>query len=203
MNPLELAEEAKKQARIATNQFKSDNKSGPNRDPKKNGASEAVSSLQSDWTMKDKMAEEEGLRQIAAKTRAAKGGNCNEMSAVAAVVLLDHEETHPVTVVNIGGSGISVHTMVVVGAVAVGADGSLPKDMSSWGDDVAVCDPWANIACKAADYPQQWRDKMSKWSVAGKKVFIPMRGMVSPDQSMIKNAPGEFEKTAVFQTQGG
>jgi hypothetical protein len=51
-------------------------------------------------------------------------------------------------------------------------EGELPADMRLWPDDAYVCDGWANIACKARDYPQRFADKMKQWADRGKEVYF-------------------------------
>jgi hypothetical protein len=49
---------------------------------------------------------------------------------------------------------------------------SLSPDKGKWPDGVFICDPWANIACRSNDYPDEFRTKMAKWSQGGKKVWV-------------------------------
>ncbi|MEO7495762.1 MAG: hypothetical protein ABIT83_25295 [Massilia sp.] len=46
--------------------------------------------------------------------------------------------------------------------------------------DVYVCDPSSNIACKARDYPDRFKDKMQKWEGAGKLFGYHAKGFVLP-----------------------
>lgn len=40
----------------------------------------------------------------------------------------------------------------------------MSADMRQWPAHLAVCDPWANIACLAHDYPERFVAKMEKWA---------------------------------------
>lgn len=35
--------------------------------------------------------------------------------------------------------------------------------MMEWPNHLAICDPWANIACPAREYPDRFAAKMDKW----------------------------------------
>lgn len=68
------------------------------------------------------------------------------------------------------------HTATIIGVVPPEL---MQSDMTLWPSDVAVCDPWANIACLAKDYPDQFKKKMEKWE-AGKKMIQHAGQWISP-----------------------
>ncbi|MEG8063485.1 hypothetical protein G3N90_00830 [Xanthomonas hortorum pv. gardneri] len=70
------------------------------------------------------------------------------------------------------------HNAAIVGPVP--RAGTLPSDMTDWDADIYVCDPWCNIACRANDYPAEFKEKMEKWDRAGKQVCLSGTGFVSP-----------------------
>jgi len=77
------------------------------------------------------------------------------------------------------------HTILGVGEVPE----DLPVDMKEWPQDLAVCDPWANISCLARDYPDEFKNKMEKWTADGKRIFgLKNKGLISPnDPTWIQN----------------
>ncbi|MFM7131583.1 MAG: hypothetical protein ACKO0V_19710 [bacterium] len=48
---------------------------------------------------------------------------------------------------------------------------NLRSDFADWPNETYICDPWANIFCKAHAYPLEFLNKMQKWSQVGKQVF--------------------------------
>ena len=92
-------------------------------------------------------------------------GNCMEFAAVACVKLSKLQAVPNYYPVELGGGADHVF-------VAIGQDpdlhGAFPQDFANWAATAAICDPWANIACLAGDYPQAWRNKMDKWYIAGR-----------------------------------
>src|SRR5262249_2959089 len=84
---------------------------------------------------------------------------CGEL-AVVAFFFLKKENVQPVKVVQLKSPGD--HVFVVLGSPTNLAD------VDSWGSDVFICDPWANIACSSNQYKVQWLTKMTSWSAKGK-----------------------------------
>jgi hypothetical protein len=68
-----------------------------------------------------------------------------------------------------------------------------PTDFEDWAETAWICDPWANIACAARDYPQRWTQKMNKWSFQGKRL-VSRRGPFSPADRDWITAVGELRK---------
>lgn len=68
------------------------------------------------------------------------------------------------------GVGTATHVFIAVGPLATSSE--LPDAFEQWPEQIAICDPWTNISCPAREYPLRFREKMSKWSQAGKQVFI-------------------------------
>lgn len=94
-------------------------------------------------------------------------GNCYDM-AMYALARAVQAEVLPVEQIMLQGGD---HSFIALGRFdrVNGAATDLQR-WESWGGSAFVCDPWANIACAAADYPQRFDDKMRKWSREGKKV---------------------------------
>ncbi|CAN7524414.1 hypothetical protein [Duganella sp. LjRoot269] len=91
---------------------------------------------------------------------ASKGHNCFDLSLIAQDYLRSSGKQAIL-------GGTPDHVFVVVGAIE---PGPMPKDMTKWPQDLAICDPWANIACLAKDYPEKFTEKMGKWD--SKEKFI-------------------------------
>jgi hypothetical protein len=107
-------------------------------------------------------------------------GNCGELSKIA-FEFLDMHKIHPIARFCLDQPGDHVFT-------ALGSDMNDVRDFSSrvqnksllnsnlktnfndWPAEIYVCDPWANISCRASDYPLQFQQKMVKWSGDGKRV---------------------------------
>jgi hypothetical protein len=109
------------------------------------------------------------IKQVAAygkKAEAAGVGNCMEMAAVACGYLSSVKGAPAFHVCTL--SPPADHVFVVIGQDP--QKGRFPDDFSTWDDEAAVCDPWANIACLANDYPQAWDSKMEKWASRGKEI---------------------------------
>ncbi len=53
------------------------------------------------------------------------------------------------------------HLCIVLGQPST--DGKFPDEFSDWDKDAVICDVWANIVCKATDFPDVWKVKMAKW----------------------------------------
>ncbi len=63
---------------------------------------------------------------------------------------------------------LNEHLCVVLGQPSI--DGKFPDEFSEWEKDAVICDVWANIVCKATDFPKAWREKMEKWDRRGLKI---------------------------------
>jgi hypothetical protein len=95
------------------------------------------------------------------------GGNCFDM-ALYAFGLFGKWDVYPLERIDVQGGD---HSYVVVGRFDSfeGTKCNL-QDLGTWGESAYVCDPWANIACRASDYLERWNIKMSKWQDAGKLI---------------------------------
>lgn len=89
--------------------------------------------------------------------------------------------------------GDALHEVAIIGP----ASNPLPVDMTEWHPDVYVCDPWANIACSARDYPKQFEQKMKKWQDAGKLIGCPPEGFVPPNNEKWVNGVLHSKKKAL------
>jgi hypothetical protein len=89
------------------------------------------------------------------------------------------------------------HVMVVVGSF----DPALAhRPMSDWPPHLHVCDPWANIACPAPEYPRRFQDKMRKWEADGKRLLITgTTGWQSPTLHAWLRCPERIERVLIGQ----
>ena len=95
--------------------------------------------------------------------------NCGELAALACAHLSENSaKRFDFVLLEQPGD----HAFVVVGEPRPWS-GVYPSSFGKWLSDAWICDPWANLACKAVDYPVQWQDKMRKWQAAGKKLAKP------------------------------
>jgi hypothetical protein len=67
------------------------------------------------------------------------------------------------------------HVFVVLGDFPDNLDAPLGE----WSSNSFICDPWANIACRARDFHNRWQVKMAKWKREGKEVLYK-GGWVDP-----------------------
>jgi hypothetical protein len=98
-------------------------------------------------------------------------GNCGEMGAIAQNYVLREGGDAFLIAFAVPGD----HAFAVVGFQH--GDEQLP--MSQWNDEAFICDPWANIVCKPAQYLFAWKQKMRKWRTANKKIVTP-GGLIDP-----------------------
>jgi hypothetical protein len=94
-------------------------------------------------------------------------GNCFEYSSAACSIL---NAMRPKPVFDVVQMPTIDHAFVVIGGNLTADEGEYLVDMRSWDRDAAICDGWANIACWAKDYPQEWDDRMDEWNRAGLEV---------------------------------
>ncbi len=93
-----------------------------------------------------------------------RGHNCGQLLDIAKA----YGEANGWSVHGVGtGPTGELHGFAVIGL----RPEQLPDDFSQWPEDLAICDPWANIACAARDYPAAFEAKMQKWANAGKEIF--------------------------------
>jgi hypothetical protein len=91
----------------------------------------------------------------------AHAGNCFEQCAAAMIHItwkLKGADT-PFNIVTLASPGD--HAFIALGQPL--ASRIYPKDFANWDAGAVICDPWAKIACKAAEYPAKWKAKMAKW----------------------------------------
>ncbi|RZI57901.1 MAG: hypothetical protein EOP37_18300 [Rubrivivax sp.] len=92
--------------------------------------------------------------------------NCRELSLMVHTYVAHREPTVQTSTVILEID----HGAVVLGAV----DGRLRElPLAEWPTHLWICDPWANIACAARNYPQAFQDKMAKWHKDGKSIALP------------------------------
>src|SRR5262249_52273779 len=106
------------------------------------------------------------VRWEALQALQARAGNCSELSAVA-YKFLDEAGVRPLERVYLAAPGDHVFTVL-------GRDPwSDLQDVRTWGCNAFVCDPWANLAFKAKDYPTLWVSRMMEWGAKGEKLAPP------------------------------
>lgn len=91
-------------------------------------------------------------------------GNCHELAVIASNYLKAHG------VSDVGLVGIlppGDHQFAVIGLNKADVN----KPFAQWGDHVYIIDPWANILCRAKDFPFAWKQKMRKWKSDNKKII--------------------------------
>ncbi|WP_437573752.1 hypothetical protein [Sorangium sp. So ce887] len=137
----------------------------------------------------------EALCAFGARVRNEKVGNCFDLSALTVLLLSEEPGSSPGTEVDVVRLGKLLpaaedrgfrgdHAFVVLNPPPAEEDGSYPDSFDDWGDAIIV-DPWANIACRARDYPERWVAKMKKWKARGKKidtVTAKGSGLKPPDE---------------------
>ncbi len=96
-------------------------------------------------------------------------GNCNEMTKVALTLALDRQVRMAVWILSIGSPGDHVACLFNDGTTPIFANVShFTSDKSgAW-----IIDPWANIVCRATEYQQSFKMKMTKWSLNSKYVYF-------------------------------
>ncbi|WP_438033832.1 hypothetical protein [Sorangium sp. So ce204] len=153
------------------------------------------------------------IRAFGARVGQAKVGNCLELSALAIWLLSRPEEAHgaKVDMVRLGkrlptadnGDFTSGdHAFVVLNPPEADENGGYPGDFDDWGEAVII-DPWANIACKARDFPERWKEKMRKWKRKGKEIDTVTKegaGTRPPDQEPWIDGIVVFEKISVTKS---
>lgn len=103
------------------------------------------------------------IQKIIQNTIDAKGHNCSDLSH-AGIGILDAagiKDTHIVGLPDFD------HGMILIGKIP---PSGLPLDMEKWPSHLAICDPWANIACPAKEFIPAFMEKMQKWESNGKKI---------------------------------
>lgn len=102
------------------------------------------------------------------EAESARAGNCTQY-ALLAFDYLRQKDVRPVQVVQLEEPGD--HVFTIAGKIA----GEL-ANMSTWGKEVFVCDPWANIACDSRLYELFWILKMINWNADKKWVSVQLDG---------------------------
>ncbi|HEY1399799.1 hypothetical protein [Roseateles sp.] len=99
--------------------------------------------------------------------------NCDGLAAAALDMLAHRHPRLPTCSLMLGER----HALAVVGSLTP-AIASRP--MASWPAHLQVCDPWANLSCRACDYPARFTEKMRKWALHGKRIYGSAEGWHSP-----------------------
>jgi hypothetical protein len=122
---------------------------------------------------------------LAELATAYESGNCTEYAAIAWKYLVSKEvQAH---IVGLEGDGD--HAFAVAGLKQ-----PPPRDFAEWGEDVWICDPWANICCLAADYPTAWNDRMRHWENKGKMILGKDGEPIAPTSHAWLNSIQHCEK---------
>ncbi|MDB5314073.1 MAG: putative type effector protein [Gemmataceae bacterium] len=98
-------------------------------------------------------------------------GNCQEQASVAYLYLVTRR-VEPVWLLALEDPGD--HAFVALGEI------NEVSDLDRWGPDAFICDPWANIACKAGEYRKAWAEKLTKWAGDGKTLRVEKYGYINP-----------------------
>lgn len=95
-------------------------------------------------------------------------GNCTEMACVAAYRVAEKYRDARKVLISIGATGTSGdHVFCVVGAT----DGWEKIGEPPAECEAIIIDPWANICCRAPQYPGLFRAKMASWLGKGKRIY--------------------------------
>jgi hypothetical protein len=112
----------------------------------------------------------DGVGQRAQWARAYGAGNCGDLAAVAfdylrkvGVFPIDYLEL-------IKGD----HAFLAIGR----KDSEDLQDFTAWVNGF-ICDPWADIACPAPQFPQKWADQMRAWT-ATRRRYISRGNAIDP-----------------------
>ena len=178
MNNASLAKEANDYARGAVKEFKSSNKYVDERIDSNKKLRRFTSANLRDGIARDRPVLGFTMKQITAYGKSAigiKAGNCGEMSAIACLYLSRHKEQSVFDYVSLASPGD--HAFVVIGQPPP-PGGVYPKNFADWDDEAWICDPWANTYCQAAQYPEQWVEKLKSWATKGKQLAVPVEGVV-------------------------
>ena len=103
------------------------------------------------------------LQKRIQNTIEAKGHHCGDLS-YAGIGILDEagiKDTHVVSFDDFD------HNVILIGKMP---PKGLPLEMEDWPSHLAICDPWANIACPAKEFISAFMEKMQKWDSNGKKI---------------------------------
>jgi len=103
-----------------------------------------------------------------------RAGNCTEYAALACAHVLDN-----------GGLGSMFALLEADHVACLVGDSEARDEFTSWQDfpnDVWVCDPWANIACRAIEYGDAFAAKIKKWYAAGKAIMETGVDEISSDK---------------------
>lgn len=100
-------------------------------------------------------------------------GNCMEYSAVASEKLSRLRDIPDFYACELGPP--SDHVFVVIGETPYA--GEFNMNFMQWDVNAAVCDPWADIACRARNYPGLWKQAMRDWNLDGATLPVRLTGM--------------------------
>ena len=110
------------------------------------------------------------IDRYAQRAMEVQAGNCGELAAIAYAYLLESAEASSFDYVIFASPGD--HAFISIGQ-PLPVNGVYPISFGDWHDGAYICDPWANLACPAQEYPQYWQAKMRKWAMAGKRLGKP------------------------------
>ncbi|WP_240435178.1 type III effector protein [Ralstonia solanacearum] len=128
-----------------------------------------IYALENTWKQSRQAPDFGALARIITSKGACAAGNCYEQAVLAYDFLRMRltDANLPIDIVSLEHPGD--HNFVAIGQSADG-NGQYPMQFSDWHPDAFIVDPWTKIACRAADYPQQWSEKMEKWAARGLRV---------------------------------
>ena len=100
-------------------------------------------------------------------------GNCGEMALLSRDII--HKSGGIAREWHVGDA----HSFTVVGGPIGPASATVNFKEAAWAD-AWIVDPWAGIACPAAEYTQQLKTTMAKWDKAGWKIRAGANANMSP-----------------------
>ncbi|XLV70669.1 type III effector protein (plasmid) [Ralstonia syzygii subsp. celebesensis] len=125
-----------------------------------------IYALENTWKQSRQAPDFGALARIITSKGACAAGNCYEQAVLAYDFLRMRltDANLPIDIVSLEHPGD--HNFVAIGQSTDG-NGQYPMQFSDWHPDAFIVDPWTKIACRAADYPQQWSEKWRNGQLGG------------------------------------
>jgi hypothetical protein len=128
-----------------------------------------IYALEATWKQNKGQPDFKKLAEIISSKNENAAGNCYEQAILAYDYLYDNfkDEDIPLDIISLKSPGN--HNLVGVNQ-SKNSEGSYPQNFADWDEDAYIVDPWAKIACRAQNYPEEWTNKMHKWATRGLKI---------------------------------
>ncbi len=131
-------------------------------------------------SMMERIITQVNIRDYGKEAMALGLGNCCEFACAAAFV--HHKEWfHPNWDLVMFGDGAD-HIFLVIEPPAC-TKGEYPTDSTRWPARSVICDPWADLACPATEFPDRWRARMKNWQSMGLLLGSPKTGTKEATES--------------------